>query len=109
MMPVLGPCTHKSGFVAWLNVCFAPKATSLLRGSENDAMCHKRRARAVVGATVSPSALAVVRLMNRKKSVGNQPLPELMLLLPHAAASLEIQLLVWAWTNDGAGLGLRTR
>jgi len=63
----------------------------------------------VVGGAVSPSALAVVRLMNRKNSVGNQPMPELMLLLPHAAASLEIQLLVWAWTNDSAALGLSAR
>jgi hypothetical protein len=32
----------------------------------------------VIGGTVSPSAFAVVRLMNRKRSVGNQPMPELM-------------------------------
>jgi hypothetical protein len=47
--------------------------------------------------------------MNRKKSVGNQPMPELILLFPHAAASLEIELLVRAWTNDSAALGLSAR
>jgi len=63
----------------------------------------------VGGGIVSPSALAVERLMNRKKSVGNQPMPELILLFPHAAASLEIELLVRAWTNDSAALGLSAR
>jgi hypothetical protein len=40
-MPAV-PYIHKSGSVAWLNVGFAPKATSLLRGREHDAMCHKQ-------------------------------------------------------------------
>jgi hypothetical protein len=47
--------------------------------------------------------------MNGKKLVGNQLMPELMLLLPHAATSLEIQLLIWAWANDSAALGLTAR
>jgi hypothetical protein len=33
----------------------------------------------------------------------------LMPLLPHAATSLGIQLLVRAWANDGAALGLSAR
>jgi hypothetical protein len=32
-----------------------------------------------------------------------------MLLFPHAATSLEIQLLVRVWANDGAALGLSAR
>jgi hypothetical protein len=36
------PYITKSGSVTWLNVGFAPKATSLLRGREHDAMCHKQ-------------------------------------------------------------------
>jgi hypothetical protein len=48
-------------------------------------------------ARVIPSKLAIARL------------PQLMLSLPHAATSLEIQLLVRAWANDIAALGLSAR
>src|SRR5215813_7853425 len=111
----LGPCIHKSGSAGMAHVCFAPKATALLRGSENDAMCHTRShaprqnrfhsiassARASCGRRRSePERFGGREVENRKRSVGNQLMPEWALLLPHAATALEIQLLVWAWTND---------
>jgi len=106
------------------HVCFAPKATALLRGSENDAMCHTRShaprqnrfhsiassARASCGRRRSePERFGGREVENRKRSVGNQLMPEWALLLPHAATALEIQLLVWAWTNDSAALVARDK
>src|SRR5262249_1409617 len=59
---------------AWLNVCFAPKATSLLRGSENDALCHFRthapqlglraqRCRTPIARFAKPSRSAITVIM----------------------------------------------
>jgi hypothetical protein len=48
-------------------------------------------------------------LMNGKNWSGINQLSELMLLLPNAATSLEIQLLVWVWANDSPALRLGAR
>jgi hypothetical protein len=84
---VSGLCIYKSGSIECnsVRVCFAPKATELLRGSKmtrcaNSGLLHRSKqqcysitssARASsVGGTVKPNAFAVLRLMTNSNLVG---------------------------------------